>query len=275
MAKRYLDPKNDLVFKRIFGEHPHILRSFLNALLPLSDEEQIVSLEYLPAEQVPQIPTRKNSIVDVRCMDKNGRQFIVEMQMNWTSAFMQRMLFNASKAYVRQLDKSENYALLQPVIGLSLLDDIFDKKTAEFYHHYQIVNLQQPERIIEGLQLVFIELPKFKPAELKEDHKQSWIRFLQEIDSEETMQQLCKQVPEIAEAYELAIESAYSPAELETYDRYWDTIRTERTLIEESKAESRAEGKIEGASEERAKIRAHMAAKGMSAKEIDDMLGGA
>jgi predicted transposase/invertase (TIGR01784 family) len=137
MAKRYLDPKNDLVFKRIFGEHPHILRSCLNALLPLSDEEQIVSLEYLPAEQVPQIPTRKNSIVDVRCVDKNGRQFIVEMQMNWTSAFMQRMLFNASKAYVRQLDKSEKYALLQPVIGLSLLDDIFDKKTAEFYHHYQ------------------------------------------------------------------------------------------------------------------------------------------
>jgi predicted transposase/invertase (TIGR01784 family) len=133
------------------------------------------------------------------------------------------------------------------------------------------VNLQQPERIIEGLQLVFIELPKFKPAELKEDHKQSWIRYLQEIDSEETMKELCQQVPEIAEAYELAIESAYSPAELETYDRYWDTIRTERTLMEES----RAEGKIEGASEERAKIRAHMAVKGMSAKEIDDMLGGA
>ena len=31
---RYLDPRNDLVFKRIFGEHPQILRSFLNALLP-------------------------------------------------------------------------------------------------------------------------------------------------------------------------------------------------------------------------------------------------
>ncbi|MDR0395219.1 MAG: Rpn family recombination-promoting nuclease/putative transposase, partial [Tannerella sp.] len=32
---RYLDPKNDLIFKRIFGEHPHLLVSFLNALMPL------------------------------------------------------------------------------------------------------------------------------------------------------------------------------------------------------------------------------------------------
>ncbi|MDR1343384.1 MAG: Rpn family recombination-promoting nuclease/putative transposase, partial [Prevotellaceae bacterium] len=32
---RYLDPKNDLPFKKIFGEHKHLLISFLNALLPL------------------------------------------------------------------------------------------------------------------------------------------------------------------------------------------------------------------------------------------------
>ncbi|MDR1594914.1 MAG: Rpn family recombination-promoting nuclease/putative transposase, partial [Prevotellaceae bacterium] len=31
---RYLDPKNDLPFKRIFGEHPELLMSFLNALMP-------------------------------------------------------------------------------------------------------------------------------------------------------------------------------------------------------------------------------------------------
>ena len=44
---RYLDPKNDLTFKRVFGEPPHLLRSFLNALLPLGPDQQIVFLEYL------------------------------------------------------------------------------------------------------------------------------------------------------------------------------------------------------------------------------------
>ncbi|MDR0724809.1 MAG: Rpn family recombination-promoting nuclease/putative transposase, partial [Prevotellaceae bacterium] len=31
---KYLDPKNDIPFKRIFGEHPELLISFLNALMP-------------------------------------------------------------------------------------------------------------------------------------------------------------------------------------------------------------------------------------------------
>jgi hypothetical protein len=30
---RYLDPKNDLTFKKVFGQHPHLLKSLLNALL--------------------------------------------------------------------------------------------------------------------------------------------------------------------------------------------------------------------------------------------------
>ena len=61
----------------------------------------------MPAELVPDTPLKKNSIVDVRCRDRKGRQFIVEMQMLWSPAFMQRVLFNASKAYVRQLDGKE------------------------------------------------------------------------------------------------------------------------------------------------------------------------
>jgi len=44
---RYLDPKNDLTFKRVFGDHPHLLKSFLNAVMPLAEGKKIVSLEYL------------------------------------------------------------------------------------------------------------------------------------------------------------------------------------------------------------------------------------
>jgi hypothetical protein len=81
---RYVDPKNDLTFKRIFGEHPHLLISFLNALMPLAPGRRIESLEYLLPEQLPENPLGKNSIVDVKCIDNFGRQFIVEMQMYWS-----------------------------------------------------------------------------------------------------------------------------------------------------------------------------------------------
>ena len=42
---RYLDPKADVVFKKVFGEHPHLLISFLNAILPLPDDGQIIENE--------------------------------------------------------------------------------------------------------------------------------------------------------------------------------------------------------------------------------------
>ena len=105
---RYLNPKADLTFKKVFGEHPDLIISFLNALLPFEKpEEEITQVEYLNPEMVPQTPFHKDSIVDVRCKDQSGRQFIVEMQMMWTSAYKQRVLFNASKAYVSQLGQGE------------------------------------------------------------------------------------------------------------------------------------------------------------------------
>ena len=66
---KYLDPKADLTFKRVFGEHPDLVMSLLNALLPISVGQEITDIEYLPAEIVPDNPLRKNSIVDVRCKD--------------------------------------------------------------------------------------------------------------------------------------------------------------------------------------------------------------
>lgn len=48
---RYLDPKADLTFKKVFGEHPALVISLLNALLPFeTDDEKIESVEYLPIE---------------------------------------------------------------------------------------------------------------------------------------------------------------------------------------------------------------------------------
>ena len=48
MAK-YLDPKANLTFKKIFGEHKNLVISLLNALLPLKDNERVESIEYWPA----------------------------------------------------------------------------------------------------------------------------------------------------------------------------------------------------------------------------------
>jgi predicted transposase/invertase (TIGR01784 family) len=244
---RYLDPKNDLTFKKVFGEHPEVLKSFLNALLPLPANAPIVEITYLPVELVPEIPVIKNSIVDVRCVDSNGRQFIVEMQMLWTDSFKSRVLFNASKAYIRQLDKGYNYKGLQPVYALSLVNEIFEPENDFFYHHYKMVHQQDTNKTLEGLELVFVELPKFKPQNINDKKTQVlWLRYLTEIkDGTEKISEDLLSDPEIRKAVTMINESAFSKEEMEYYDKYWDTISVEKTLLTASEEKGREIGKAE------------------------------
>jgi predicted transposase/invertase (TIGR01784 family) len=240
----YLDPKNDLTFKRVFGEHPDLLISFLNALMPFESGRYIQEIEYLPAEQVPDNPAKKNSIVDVKCKDNHNRQFIVEMQVFWTEAFYNRIVFNAGKAYVRQLDSGKEYHLLQPVYTLSILNQNFDHKTEEFYHHYQIANRENTDEIIPGLEFVLVELPKFHPETMSERKLAVlWLRFLKEVNENMRMLPIEMQENEyIRKAAEICEIGAFTPEELDTYDRYWDSINVEKTLRIGAFQEGQAKG---------------------------------
>ena len=233
---RYLDPKADLTFKKIFGEHPDLVISLLNALLPLDEKKPITDIEYLPVELVPDQPLRKNSIVDVRCKASDGRQFIVEMQMEWTTAFRQRVLFNASKAYVRQLKTGTRYHLLQPVYSLSLVNEVFEPDMEEFYHYYRLVHEEHTEKVIEGLNLVFVELPKFQPRTVSEKRMMVlWLRFLTEInESTQNVPAELLDSPEVSRALDMVEESAFSEAEMAAYDKFWDTIRVEQAFVDEA-----------------------------------------
>lgn len=245
---RYLDPKADLTFKRVFGEHPDLTISFLNALLPLDESEEITEIEYLPAEMVPDNPLRKDSIVDVRCRDIRGRQFIVEMQLVWTPDFQQRVLFNASKAYVRQLKQGESYTLLQPVYSLNLVNAIFEPAMKEYYHDYRLVHVEHSDKVIKGLRLVFIELPKFNPHTFSEKKMHVlWLRYLTEIDdrTREVPEDLLAN-PDVRRAVESLEESAFNESQLLGYEKFWDTISVEKTLFSSGKKEGIEIGREEG-----------------------------
>ena len=234
MAGKYLDPKADLIFKLVFGEHEDLMMSLLNALLPLDSDGQITSLEYVTPEMVPENPSKKNSIVDVRCTDQKGRQFIVEMQLHWNEGFKQRVIFNASKAVVKQLKKGEDYTLIQPVYSLNFINEgMFQPDTDEFYHDFAIVNVEHSDRIIEGLRFVFVELPKFKPQNIAEKKMAVlWLRFLTEISeaTEEAPVELLEN-EETRKALSIVEKSSMSEGQLYAYEQFWDAVVNERVLI--------------------------------------------
>ena len=245
---RYLDPKADLTFKKVFGEHEDLVISLLNALLPLRADEEVIEVEYLPAELVPDNPLRKNSIVDVRCVDAVGRQFIVEMQMVWSPEFLQRVLFNSAKAYVRQLGKGFDYSLLKPVYSLNLVNDIFEPQLPEYYHYFKLVHEEHTEKVIDGLHLVFVELPKFTPHSTSEKKMQVlWLRYLTEIkDGTEKIPQELLDNAETGKAISVLETSSYNDAQLASYDKFWDTISIEKTLYNSGERKGREEGLMEG-----------------------------
>ena len=266
---RYLDPKADLTFKKIFGEHPDLVMSLLNALLPLENGKEITDIHYLSPERVPRTEEGKDSIVDVYCETNDKRQFIVEMQMYWSNNFRQRVLFNASKVYVSQLDEGEPYEKLQPVYSLNLIDDIFEPQMEDFYHYYKLVHNKDTKKVIDGYHLVFVELPKFKPQSFSEKKMQVlWLRFLTEINkkTEQVPQELLDN-PEISKAIRLVEESAYTRTQLIGYDMFWDRVRRDKELARLAGGEERGE--------ERAtlKIASKMKTDGMSVELIAKYTG--
>ncbi|WP_195476995.1 Rpn family recombination-promoting nuclease/putative transposase [Bacteroides finegoldii] len=272
---RYLDPKADLTFKRVFGEHPDLVMSLLNALLPISEEEEITDIEYLPAEMVPDNPLRKNSIVDVRCKDKKGRQFIVEMQMIWSPEFKQRVLFNASKAYVRQISVGEEYELLQPVYSLNLVNEIFEPELEGYYHHYRMIHVENTDKVINGLELIFVELPKFNPHTYSEKKMQVlWLRYLTEINerTREVPPELLAN-PEVKKAVTALEESAFTEAQLLGYEKFWDIISVEKTLYNSAERKGMAAGLAKGKAEEQHLIAANMKKQGISVVIISQCTG--
>jgi predicted transposase/invertase (TIGR01784 family) len=218
--------------------------------LPLKDDERVESIEYWPAEKIPdRTEAEKYSIVDVCCKDNKKREFIVEMQMTWTESFKKRVLLNASKAYVAQTKKGMAYQSLQPVYALNFVNATFLDDVDDYYHYYHLVHDKYTDKVIDGLHLIFVELPKFKPTTFAQRKMQVlWLRFLTEINenTKEVPTELLENA-EVNEALEIVEIAAFSDEEMRAYDKFWDRVSSQRTYEEETKqkAEEEANRKAE------------------------------
>src|ERR1700722_13146113 len=120
IAAKFLDPKNDFAFKKIFGSEKHqdILIHFLNDMLDFKESKKITKVTFLKTTQNPEIASKKQSIVDVLCHDEQGAQYIVEMQVAHSTGFEKRAQFYAARAYASQMNQGEAYHELKEIIFL-------------------------------------------------------------------------------------------------------------------------------------------------------------
>src|ERR1700684_2428197 len=104
MLFKFLDPKNDFAFKKIFGteKNKDILIHFLNDMITFKEEACIKDVIFLKTVQDPETIANKTSIVDILCTDEKALHYIVEMQVAKEKGFEKRAQLYAAKAYCSQ-----------------------------------------------------------------------------------------------------------------------------------------------------------------------------
>jgi len=241
---KFLDVKTDYAFKRVFGatESVPLLISFLNAVLEYEGEHRIVTLEILDPYQAPKLAGMKDTFVDVKAKLANDKNVIIEMQVVHSKNIEQRILYNAAKQYANQLQRGEDYHLLNPVIALTIVDfELFDDIPSHL-SRFQLIEKETLVKYTDDVELVFIELPKFTKTEQDLDSiEDKWIYFIQNAGSLTTIPQSLNE-PCIIDAFERINEAAMTAEELEMQQKRHAFIQIQRTGLELAEEKGRAEG---------------------------------
>ncbi|MGX6960017.1 MAG: Rpn family recombination-promoting nuclease/putative transposase [Rickettsia endosymbiont of Pentastiridius leporinus] len=187
LISRFLDPKNNYAFFKIFGteKNKDILIHFLNDILGYTGEDKITEVTFLKTNQDPDIAVYRQSIVDVLCKDKHGTQFIVEMQVSKHPGFEKRAQLYAAKAYSRQIIKEDEdhkkmavYAKLKGVIFLAIADFVLFPKKEEWRSNHRMLDTKTYENDLEDFYFIFMELAKFnKELDQLESLQEKWAYF--------------------------------------------------------------------------------------------------
>jgi len=240
---KLLDPKSDVTFKKIFGEHKKILMAFLNAILNLP--EPIVDVFYLSNELHSDVEKGKGTIVDIRCIDDRGRQFIVEMQMVYFPSFLQRAMFNMAKLTSRQLESGQDFNTLKPSYSINILVKSAFPNIKDYKNSFKITNTKNIEHSIGDVEFIFIELEKWKNL-AKFDEKNlldHWLKYFMDPDF---YKKLSKEDIEkygfVVDATKFLELSSYSREELDAHDRQLDMMRTHNAIMRGAMEQGLKEG---------------------------------
>jgi len=256
----FINPKTDFAFKKIFGsEQSHeILVSFLNGIL-YGGDDVVQSVDIINPYQAPRIRGMKDTFLDVKATISGGQTVIIEMQVLNVKGFEQRVLYNAAKAYSTQLSMGDDYTLLNPVIALTITDfEMFKNLDAVISRFVLKEKERLSDHAIDGLELVFVELPKFHQA-LNEvnDLTAKWIYFLQNARQLESVPQSMESIPAIQQAFTVANQANLSREELEELENREMFIHDQRNAIalgleqvlEQGLEQGRTEGLEQGRTE--------------------------
>ncbi|WP_432632943.1 Rpn family recombination-promoting nuclease/putative transposase [Brachyspira sp.] len=276
MTKKTFNPLNDCFVRYFFTDKggEKVLLDFINAVMISADMKTFKAVEILNPFNLKQHYKDKETIVDVKCITKNGTVVIIEVQLSGNSKFPERILYYWAMNYSKLLKKGEQYDELTPVISINLLNFNLNKKSNNVHSCYMIYDTKSERLLTDHLQIHMIELKKFKfkdnnlPKDLN-----CWLGFFTTKNMEDYMSEIVKEKPIMEEAHKRynnfirnqLMMSEYEKKELYQYDK--------KIMLADERRIGRREGKLEGIKERNYTIAKDMKSKNMDIKLISEITG--
>ena len=257
-AEQYLNPRNDIAFKKIFGsaKNSDILIHFLNDVLNKVVKDEIKSVTLINTVLLPEIEGNKQSILDVLCTDHKGIQYIVEMQVSGSKGFAKRAQYYAAKAYSGQAKQGDDYYNLKEIIFLAILDFTMFPDKKHYKSDHVILDKENHAHDLKDFSFTFIELPKFNKTEPEDllTYEEKWCYFFKHAGEPDNMHRFLATIKEegniIQKAYDVLEAHNWTAEELRNYDRQekinMDMRAKEAFLIENAEAKGIEIGEARG-----------------------------
>mgnify|MGYP000131507036 CR=1 FL=1 len=164
----FVNLRSDVGFKAVFADRNNkdILIGVLNQILP--PEARIEDIkEYSDREQRRDVPYGKKTVLDLVCVDRNDRTFVVEMQASEEDFFFERCVYYASGLYHLELSDGVRYKGLRPVYVVSFLnyrlrhDDESLWDTDHFISNWRFTEKRTGMVADQTISVIFVEMTLF------------------------------------------------------------------------------------------------------------------
>ena len=164
----FVNLRSDVGFKAVFADRNNkdILIGVLNQILP--PEARIEDIkEYSDREQLRDVPYGKKTVLDLVCVDRDDRTFVVEMQASEEDFFFERCVYYASGLYHLELSDGVRYKGLRPVYVVSFLnyrlrhDDESLWDTDHFISHWRFTEKRTGMVADQTISVIFVEMTLF------------------------------------------------------------------------------------------------------------------
>ena len=153
-------PFSDGIFKMLMANEAKPKRTvkFLNAMLGLSGDKAIVTFT-LGVPENPGVLNDKTAIFDIYGTTQAGEPVLIEIQQNFNTLFIDRLIYYTARVVSRTVKKAQDYKLPHIYVLSILTENQFPKERNTYLHHAQLV--RNRHLFYEKLDIFLIELEKF------------------------------------------------------------------------------------------------------------------